>query len=206
MASSLLSRLFLSKLFLSKFFILLTCGFFVSACALSPQTVIVKPDLKVPSMPIGHNRAVSVDTRDLRRETTIGTLGGVYNSAYISTDANLERSVSQAAVTVLQSWDFAAVPSTLGNSDMTTFTLEIIDIDYQRPKTNVGGNVVVKCRIGVKISKDGATYSGEYLSQRSEQVAVIGTANGNKRMVNDTINQALNQVFLDSKLQRFMAR
>ena len=52
----------------------------------------------------------------------------------------------------------------------------------------------------------GATYSGEYLSQRSEQVAVIGTANGNKRMVNDTINQALNQVFLDSKLQRFMAR
>ena len=86
------------------------------------------------------------------------------------------------------------------------FTLEIIDIDYQRPKTNVDGNVVVKCRIGVKISKDGATYSGEYLSQRSEQVAVIGTANGNKRMVNDTINQALNQVFLDSKLQRFMAR
>jgi uncharacterized lipoprotein YajG len=148
MASSLLSRFLLSR-----FFILLTCGLFVSACALSPQTVIVKPDLKVPSMPIGHNRAVSVDTRDLRRETTIGTLGGVYNSAYISTDANLERSVSQAAVTVLQSWDFAAVPSTLGNSDMTTFTLEIIDIDYQRPKTNVGGNVVVKCRIGVKIKQ-----------------------------------------------------
>ena len=157
-------------------------------------------------MPIGHNRSVSIETLDVRQDKTLGTLGGVYRSADISTDAQMEKSVTQAAVTVLQSWDFAAVPSALGNSDMIRFGLEIIDIDYQRPTTNVGGNVIVKCRIGVKVSKDGATYSGEYLSQRSEQVAIIGTPNGNKRMVNDTINQALNQVFLDPKLQRFMAR
>ena len=185
---------------------LFTCILFLSSCALSPQTVAVKPDLKVPSMPIGHNRSVSIETRDVRQDKTLGTLGGVYRSADISTDAQMEKSVTQAAVTVLQSWDFAAVPSALGNSDMIRFGLEIIDIDYQRPTTNVGGNVIVKCRIGVKVSKDGATYSGEYLSQRSEQVAIIGTPNGNKRMVNDTINQALNQVFLDPKLQRFMAR
>jgi uncharacterized lipoprotein YajG len=192
--------------FLSKTFALLICGLLLSACAMSPQTVLVKPDLKVPSMPIGHNRPVSVETIDQRKDATMGTLGGIYNSAYISTDAQMQRSLTQAAVTVLQSWDFAAVPSTMGSSDMTKFTLEIIGLDYQRPQTNVGGNVVVKCRIGVKISANGAVYSGEYLSQRSEQVAVIGTPDGNKRMVNDTINQALNQLFLDTKLQRFMAR
>ena len=190
----------------TRVFLLSTCVLFLFSCALSPQTVAVKPDLKVPSMPIGRNRSVSVETQDVRQDKTLGTLGGVYKSADISTDAQMEKSVTQAAVTVLQSWDFAAVPSTLGNSDMIGFDLEIIDIDYQRPTTNVGGNVIVKCRIGVKINKDGATYGGEYLSQRSEQVAIIGTPNGNKRMVNDTINQALNQVFLDEKLQRFMAR
>lgn len=190
----------------TRIFLLSTCVLFLFSCALSPQTVAVKPDLKVPSMPIGRNRSVSVETQDVRQDKTLGTLGGVYKSADISTDAQMEKSVTQAAVTVLQSWDFAAVPSTLGNSDMIGFDLEIIDIDYQRPTTNVGGNVIVKCRIGVKINKDGATYGGEYLSQRSEQVAIIGTPNGNKRMVNDTINQALNQVFLDEKLQRFMAR
>ncbi len=190
----------------TRVFLLSTCVLFLFSCALSPQTVAVKPDLKVPSMPIGRNRSVSVETQDVRQDKTLGTLGGVYKSADISTDAQMEKSVTQAAVTVLQSWDFAAVPSTLGNRDMIGFDLEIIDIDYQRPTTNVGGNVIVKCRIGVKINKDGATYGGEYLSQRSEQVAIIGTPNGNKRMVNDTINQALNQVFLDEKLQRFMAR
>jgi hypothetical protein len=50
------------------------------------------------------------------------------------------------------------------------------------------------------------TYSGEYASRRSEQVAVMGTESGNQRMVNDTISQALNQIFLDSKLQRFLSR
>ncbi|HSC76608.1 MAG TPA: YajG family lipoprotein [Pseudomonadales bacterium] len=191
---------------LSKIFMLLTCSLFLSACAVSPQTVAIKPDLKVPSMPIGHNRPVSVETQDLRRDKTLGTLGGIYNSAYISTDAQMQHSITQAAVNVLQSWDFAAVTSALGNDDMAHFALEIIDLDYQRPQTSVGGNVVVKCRIGVKISMNGATYSGEYLSQRSEQVAIIGTPNGNDRMVNETINQALNQMFLDKKLQRFMAR
>lgn len=191
---------------LPRFWALLICGALISACAISPQTVAVKPDLQVPSMPIGRNRPISVETRDLRQDSTLGTLGGVYNSAYISTDAQMQRSITQSAITVLQSWDFAAVPSNLANSDMATMTLEVLDMDYERPKTNVGGNVVVKCRIGVKVNKDGAIYSGEYLSQRSEQVAVIGTPNGNKRMVNDTINQALNRVFLDEKLQRFMAR
>lgn len=191
---------------LPRFLVLLACGALLSACAISPQTVAVKPDLKVPSMPIGRNRAISVETRDLRQNSTLGTLGGVYNSAYISTDAQMQRSITQSAITVLQSWDFAAVPSNLGNSDMATMTLEVLGMDYERPKTNVGGNVVVKCRIGVKITNSNGTYSSEYQSRRSEQVAVIGTPNGNKRMVNDTINQALNGIFLDEKLQRFMAR
>jgi hypothetical protein len=34
----------------------------------------------------------------------------------------------------------------------------------------------------------------------------MGTAAGNRRLVNDTINQALSQIFLDSKLQRFMSQ
>lgn len=185
---------------------LLACSLFLSACALSPQTVVVKPDLKVPSMPIGHNRPMSVQTIDQRRDTTIGTLGGVYNSAYISTDEHMGRSLTQAAVTVLQSWDFAAVPAALGNSDMASFELQVISIDYKRPQTEVGGNVEVKCRIGVKVSINGASYSAEYMSRRSEQVAVIGTTKGNRRIVNETISQALNQIFLDEKLQRFMAR
>jgi uncharacterized lipoprotein YajG len=191
---------------LPRFLVLLACGALLSACAISPQTVAVKPDLKVPSMPIGRNRSISVETRDMRQNATLGTLGGVYNSAYISTDAQMQRSITQSAITVLQSWDFAAVPSNLGSSDMATMTLEVLGMDYERPKTNVGGNVVVKCRIGVKVTTSDGTYSSEYLSRRSEQVAVIGTPNGNKRMVNDTINQALNGIFLDEKLQRFMAR
>lgn len=191
---------------LPRLFVLLACSVLLAACAMSPQTVKVKPDLDVPAMPIGRNRAISVETRDLRKDPALGTLGGVYNSAYISTDAQMQRSITQSAITVLQSWDFAAVPSHLGSPDMATMTLEVLDMDYERPKSNVGGNVVVKCRIGVKVTKSDGTYSSEYLSRRSEQVAVIGTPNGNKRMVNDTINQALNGIFRDEKLQRFMSR
>jgi uncharacterized lipoprotein YajG len=186
--------------------ILLACGALLSACAMSPQTVVVKPDLRAPSMPIGHGRSVKVETHDRRSDPTLGTLGGVYKSAYLTTDERMEQTITQEAVTVLQSWDFVAVPSGLGRADMPTFKVEILDINYQRPATSVGGNVVVKCKVAVKVDKGTETYSGEYISQRSEQVAVMGTAEGNRKLVNQTIGQALNQIFLDSKLQRFMAR
>jgi len=99
------------------------------------------------------------------------------------------------------------VPENLGNNEMASFMLEILEVHYEHPKTQVAGNVTVKCRVGVKVDMGGGSvYSGEYMSRRSEQVAVMGTVQGNKRIVNETINQAVQQVFLDSKLQRFMAR
>ncbi len=194
-----------SPLFFRQLLVLLG-AVLLTACAMSPQTVVVKPDLKAPSMPIGHGRQVTVQTVDRRRDSTIGTLGGVYRTAYLNTDGRMEQSVTAEAVTVLQSWDFVAVPSHLGNAQMASFTIEILDIDYQRPASNVGGNVVAKCRVGVKVEMGDETYSGEYRSMRSEQVALMGTPEGNRRLVNQTISQALNQIFLDSKLQRFMAR
>ena len=118
----------------------------------------------------------------------------------------MEQSITQAAITTLQSWDFAAVPSSLGNYNMASMEIQVIDIDYRRPETSVGGNVTVKCRVGVRVEMGNETYTGEYASQRSEQVAVMGTTTGNQRMVNDTISQALTQIFIDPKLQRFMSR
>ncbi len=177
----------------------------VSSCAFSPQTISIKPDLKVATMPIGRGRSVAVNTRDLRSDTTMGTRGGLYNSADLSTDARMTQSVTEEAVRVLQGWDFAAVPASLANRSTATFTVEIVDIDYQSPASSVAGNVVVKCRIAVKVLMGNASYDGEYASKRSEQVAVQATSGGNVRLVNDTVNQALEQVFRDPKLQRFMA-
>lgn len=189
-----------------RFVVLLVCATLLTACALSPQTVVVRPDIKAPSMPIGHGRSMVVNTRDLRSKTTLGTRGGLYESASLSTDSHMEQSISASAITVLQSWDFAAVPSSLGNYNMPSMEIQIIDIDYHRPETSVGGEVSVKCRVAVRVQMGSETYSGEYASRRSEQVAVMGTESGNQRMVNDTISQALNQIFLDSKLQRFLSR
>ncbi len=101
----------------------------VSSCAFSPQTISIKPDLKVATMPIGRGRSVAVNTRDLRSDTTMGTRGGLYNSADLSTDARMTQSVTEEAVRVLQGWDFAAVPASLANRSTATFTVEIVDID-----------------------------------------------------------------------------
>lgn len=178
---------------------------FLWSCALSPQTIVVKPDLKVATMPIGRGRPVSVITQDQRSDPSMGTRGGLYNSADLTTDARMNQSITQEAIRVLQGWDFAAVPRALGNQSMASFSVEIIDIDYQRPASSVGGNVVVKCRLSVKVLMGNASYEGEYSSKRSEQVAVQATSSQNTRLVNETINQALEQMFRDPKLQRFMA-
>lgn len=177
----------------------------LSSCAFSPQTIAIKPDVKVSTMPIGRGRPVAVSTRDLRSDASMGTRGGLYNSADLTTDGRMTQSITEEAVRVLQGWDFAAVPQALANRNMASMYIEIVDIDYQRPASSVAGNVVVKCRVAVKVLMGNATYEGDYSSKRSEQVAVQATAGQNVRLVNDTLSQALEQIFRDPKLQRFMA-
>ncbi len=157
-------------------------------------------------MPIGHGRPLAVETHDLRHNPTLGTLGGVYKTATLTTDARMEQSITQEAITVLQSWDFVAAPANLSQPTTDRLMITLKNIEYQHPAVSVGGNVIVKCRLAVKIERSGETYNGEYLSQRSEQVALMGTVEGNRRLINETVSQALNQIFLDSKLQRFLSR
>lgn len=185
---------------------LLILTILLTACAMSPQTVYIKPELKVPTMPIGHGRPLAVETRDLRHDSTLGTLGGVYKTAALTTDTRIEQSITQEAITVLQGWDFVAAPTSLSQPTTDRLTITLKNIEYQHPAVSVGGNVVVKCRVAVRIERSGEIYNGEYLSQRSEQVALMGTVQGNRRLINETVSQALNQIFLDSKLQRFLSR
>jgi uncharacterized lipoprotein YajG len=177
----------------------------MQSCALSPQTVVVKPDVRVASMPIGRSRPVAVTTRDQRRDTSLGARGGLYTSAELTTDERMVQSINQEVVTVLQSWDYAAVPASMGNSGMPAFVVEVLSLDYQRPASTVAGDVTVKCRIAVRVEKGSAYFEGEYSSRRTEQVPVMPTAEVNKRLVNETVSQALQRMFQDPKLQRFMA-
>lgn len=190
---------------LTRFFFCLLTICWLSSCAMSPQTIAIKPDLKVSSMPIGRGRSLAVTTRDLRSNTSMGARGGLYNSAELTTDSRMTQSITQESIKVLQSWDFAAVPVALSNRTMPVFTVEMVDIDYQRPASSVGGNVSIKCRVAVKVDMGNSTFSGEYSSKRSETVAVQATSSGNVRLVNETVTQALEQIFKDPKLQRFLA-
>ena len=178
---------------------------FTSSCALSPQTVVVKPDVRVASMPIGRGRPIAVTTRDQRRDAAMGERGGLYKSAELTTDERMVQSLNQSVVTVLQSWDFAAVPASMGKPSMPTFVVEVLGLDYQHPASTVAGDVTVKCRISVRVEMGADFYEGEYTSRRTEQVPVMPTADINKRLVNETVSQALQRMFQDSKMQRFLA-
>ncbi len=196
-------RHFLSSLRLT--LAIAACTLLLFACAMSPQTIVIKPTLNIQSMPIGHRRNISVGSRDLRRSATIGMRGGLYDSANISTDTSMTRSITQAAITVLQSWDFAALPATLDHNPASHFEINVLAIDYERPVSEIAGHVTVKCRVAVRVRMGGETFSGEYTSKFTEQVAVQPTANDNIRMVNQTLNQALSEIFLDPALKRFLA-
>lgn len=200
-----MSQIKLLSVVLGRVLLTVTAVLMLSSCAFSPQTIAVKPDANVATMPIGRGRAVSVTTRDMRNDSSIGTRGGLYNSADLTTDARMTQSITEEAVRILQGWDFAAMPRGLTSRNAASFVIEIVDIDYQRPASNVAGNVVVRCRMAVKVSMGTATYEGEYTSRRSEQVAVQPTSHMNVRLVNGAVSQALEQMFRDPKLQRFMA-
>lgn len=64
----------LSCRFFAVLWLVVLCG----ACALSPQLVSIKPDIKVPVAQYGNQRDINIRVEDRRNTQVIGMRGGVY--------------------------------------------------------------------------------------------------------------------------------
>ncbi|MDX1519862.1 MAG: hypothetical protein R3318_07025, partial [Gammaproteobacteria bacterium] len=76
--------------------------FFITACALSPQIIVIEPDINVQGKS-DWPRTLRLDVTDGRDSPIIGQRGGIYkDTSHISTSENMTATLRKSLVKALQ--------------------------------------------------------------------------------------------------------
>jgi len=177
----------------------------LAACALSPQVVVVNPELKVATnVTSAKPITISIEVVDTRSSTIIGQRGGVYaETSNLSTDdkmtATLERKVGTAFS------ELGYVVAKKGAAADATLTLRIINIHYAADtEKKVLQSIETKLEIQAVCKKNDKEFTGSYSTTRKKDLIKVPSEQENEQLINAVFTVVLESMMKDKDLITFI--
>ena len=177
--------------------IALIIALFLSACALSPQVVQVRPRLD-PVQAAAAPAAVALEVVDARVEPIVGYRGGVYATASITTGAGMEDAVRGALAGALPSRGVQVVDA--GQAADIKLRVEIAELSYAARQDNVKRIVETAATVRATSTGPTLTRTGEYRDKRTKEVLKPPSEADNAELINAVLSAALQRLVADPDL------
>jgi len=178
---------------------------FLTGCAYIDQNLRVTPQVSIAQENIGQGKKVALRVVDDRDEQLIGKRGLQYfPGGKISTDQDLVEVIRDAFIKGLHDKGFELVGE---NESNLLVKAELRSLAY----TTVmglwtGGNVGTAVVKVIANQPSGKTYERTYRSQKQIRSFFVGSQETNTKVVNQALTDALNKVFEDKELLKFLAQ
>jgi len=175
----------------------------LNACALSPQLVTIKPDIKVPVAAYGAQRDINVRVEDRRSNAVIGTRGGIYgNTSTIEIGNDSQTEIAYSLAGGLTRWGFRSTVNGYRGHALE-FTVVLDNLSYQ-PDRTVAGKLVISAEVSVLAENGGSTYQGKYSASEELMYATLPSEEKNNQVINKVLSLALEKIFMDRGLIQFL--
>lgn len=175
----------------------------LGGCALSPQTIEVRPQPQVPAANVGNNSPVAVTVVDAREDRAFGTRGGVYKeTALIRPSNDLDAIVAEIVKSSLQKQGFNAYNPPAGATDLE---VRLEEISYVPESGIVVNRVQTRAVIRAVASREDVTHTGVFKSEVEHDLPLTPTAKQNREMITDVLTRSLERMLSDPKLLAFLA-
>ena len=193
----------------------------LSACALSPQTVALRPYIDVRAEPIGRGRGLDLSVADARPGPELGRRGGVYDTAAITPRNDVAQAIQVALSERLEASGFVTgPPAPPGAADAgfpgaapgagPVMRVTLRELSYEVSSTPATGGpllreVRLRAVVAAEVLNAGARRSGEY--QASGAVRRLGYPGSaeNEELINEVLAQALQRLMQDRNLLDLLA-
>lgn len=184
-------------------FIVMTAAIALSACALSPQTVTLKPTLEIPRDTIGNAGTVKVLVTDMRNSSLVGTRGGIYEkTSEIRSDNDVADAIRQQVQAGLLAQGFKDG----GNEAETTLRIRLMELQYAVPPGAVTTSASIVVAIEITAERGGGRHTATYRSEVSHRFPVTPTATQNEIWINDVLSETLQRFFNDAQMRTFITK
>ena len=186
------------------------CVVLIGGCAYIDQNLRVAPQVQVQPANVGHGNTVALRVIDDRQEQLIGRrgpvstgYGGVLPGAKITTDQDLVEVIRHAVIDGMRAKGFEPVNA---NEAPRSVKVELRTLSYETASGLLRGANLGQAILKLVASQpSGKTYERTYRSQQEIRTFFIASAETNAKVVNDALTDALQQMFADAALWRFLA-
>jgi len=178
------------------------------SCALSPQQITIKPVITVPIATYGNGQEITVRVDDQRSSTIIGARGGVYgDSSTIEIGNDHKTEIAFAIASSLTRWGFKSQVNLRSNgekSDAAQFVLVINKLSYTPDSNPAIGKIHIAAAVAVEVKQGGRSYHGAYEANGEMGYVTVPSENRNSEQINLVFNLALQKIFDDPSLVKFL--
>lgn len=184
-----------------------TCllALFLCACALSPQVVVINPDIKVETgATVAKPTVISVEAVDVRTSPVIGQRGGVYaETSNISTDNNMTATLEKNMGRAFSELGYKVARK--GEPADAALTLKVTAVSYAtQTEKKVLKSVETRVEVQAVCSKQGREFTGSYNATRTKNLIKVPSEQENEQLVNEVFTVVLNTMIKDQDLIAFI--
>ena len=174
----------------------------LSACAYSPQQIMIAPQISALGDRVGAGQSVRVISEDAREDKIIGSRGGMYSStSTISIKNNLTDAIVQSAEAKLAAQGY----SINSGQEGTVMKIIVDDIRYGISENGLKKNIDLTTRLRVELTNGPRSYSGKYQTEMTKESLKSPNAAWNEKMINEQLAKTLERIFVDPKVVDFIA-
>ena len=174
----------------------------LAGCAVSPQSLTLKPVVTADLTAIGQGQPVAVRVEDGRSSESLGSLGGLYaqTSTVQVSRAELVRSLQSQVETAVRLLGYTPTPNGY-NTPQLVVTVE--SLGYRVPE-GYATQADISATLRADVSNRMQKYSGRYSASLNQRFAVTPNQQTNEKLVSSVVSDALNRAFRDPEVSRIL--
>ena len=181
----------------------LSLSLIIGGCAVSPQTIVLRPQATLTGPFYGQGRVLTIEVEDHRTSSVLGSRGGVYQNSSLITIGN-----DINAALLLTAQESAAQLGFNGSSSAAPAHLRLIleELSYDTRTKGIINTVSLDAKITLITSVGGSSHTGHYRTQRSHQFTQLPDAQKNQNIISEVLSTSLERGFSDISLANFLAK
>ncbi len=184
---------------ISVFFVFLS----LTACALSPQTVSIDPEFRLPqALAVTTNTRFALTVTDKRKSPVLGQRGGVYKeSAIIKTAGDITEKIRLNLTQLFEKTGF-----NIDKSAVTRMNIAIVELTYQGYGEHRINEVEVAAKISVTITSAAGNISKNFNASHKKEVLNAPSEEKNAELINDILSTVIQPVLSDKTLLEYIEK
>ena len=180
----------------------LSLSVLISGCAVSPQSIVINPQVAASGPAYGQGRALVINVDDRRSSGVLGSRGGVYETSSLITISNdINGALLLAAQSAAAQLGFDGTSS----AKPATLTLSLDELIYDTQTQNLINTVTIIAKITLTTTIGSSTHTGHYQTERSHKLPQLPDAQKNQDIISEALSTSLERGFSDISLANFLA-